>query len=179
MHHPFIVGKKLYLRGLEISDLEGSYFQWLNDREVTKYMDSGNFPNNMASMEQFYQGTVLSNDNVFFAIADIETDKHIGNVKLGPINWISRISPLGIMIGDKDYWGKEYGSESVKLVVEYAFKVLNLHKVTLGVVATHEAAVKVYEKSGFKIEGRAKEQFYLDGEYYDTLFMGMTKDDFL
>ena len=179
MKHPFIVGKRLYLRGLEKSDLEGDYFQWLNDQDVTKYLDSGNFPNTIENMEEFYRNTVLSSNNVIFAIVDIESDKHIGNIKLGPINWISRISPVGIMIGDKTYWGKNYGTESMEIVLDYAFNKLNLHKIKLGVVLDHDAAAKTYEKAGFKIEGRAKSQFYLNGKYYDTLYMGILRDDFV
>ena len=179
MTHPFMVGKNLYLRGLEKSDLEGDYFQWLNDQDVTKYLDSGNFPNTIENMEEFYRNTALSGNNVIFAIVDLESDKHIGNIKLGPINWISRISPVGIMIGDKTYWGKNYGTESLELVLNHAFNKLNLHKITLGVVAKHDAATKAYEKAGFKIEGRAKSQFYLDGEYFDTVYMGILREEFM
>src|SRR3990170_8209556 len=169
MYHPFIAGKKLYLRGLERSDLAGDYFQWLNDLEVTKFMDSGVFPNTPEKMEEFYRNTALSNNNVIFAIIDIESEKHIGNIKLGPISWISRVSPLGIMIGDKDFWGKDYGYESIKLVLDYAFKRLNLHKVTLGVVEKNEAALAVYKKAGFRVEGHAKSQFYHNGGYCDSI----------
>lgn len=179
MKHPFIVGKKIYLRGLEKYDLESEYFQWLNDQDVTRYLDSGNFPNTIENMEEFYRNTVLSSNNVIFAIVDIESDKHIGNIKLGPINWISRISPVGIMIGDKDYWGKSYGTESMELVLDYAFNKLNLHKITLGVVASHDAATKAYEKAGFKVEGKGRSQFYLNEKYFDTLYMGILREEFM
>jgi len=55
-------------------------------------------------MEEFYRNSALSSNNVILAIVDIDSDAHIGNIKLGPINWISRISPLGIMIGNKEFW---------------------------------------------------------------------------
>ncbi len=178
MQHPFIAGKKLYLRGLEKSDLEGDYFQWLNDREVTRFMDSGVFPNTQEKMEEFFRNTALSSNNVILAIVDIESDAHMGNIKLGPINWISRISPMGIMIGNKEFWGKNYALETIKLVLDYAFKRLNLHKVTLGVVEKNIAAVSVYKKAGFQLEGHAKSQFFLDGMYCDVLYMGITRDDY-
>jgi len=179
MHHPFMIGEKVYLRGLERADLEGDYFQWLNDREVTKFMDSGVFPNTMEKMDEFYRNTALSSNNVILAIIQRETDKHIGNIKLGPIKWISRVSPLGIMIGDKECWGKGYATEAIRLVLDYAFKRLNLHKVTAGIVAIHDASIKAFQKAGFEIEGRAKSQFFIDGEYYESLYLGITKGDFL
>ena len=179
MYHPFIIGDKIYLRGLEGTDLEGDYFDWLNDREVTKFLDSGIFPNTVEKMEEYYRGIALSENNVMFAIIEKETDKHIGNIKLGPINWVIRLASLGIMIGDKGCWGKGYASEAIRLVVDYAFKRLNLHKVTAGIAAIHEASVKAFQKAGFVVEGTAKSQFFLDGEYCDSLYLGVTKDDFL
>ena len=179
MHHPFITGEKLYLRGLERSDLEGEYFDWLNDREVTKFLESGGFPNTLEKMEEFYRNTALSNNNVIFAIIDKKKDKHIGNIKLGPINWITRIAPLGIMIGNKESWGKGYGTEAIRLVVHYAFKRLNLHKVIAGAAAIHQASIRAFQKAGFEIEGQAKSQFFLDGDYCDSLYLGLTREDFL
>jgi RimJ/RimL family protein N-acetyltransferase len=179
MHHPFIIGEKLYLRGLETSDLEGEYFDWLNDREVTKFLDSGAFPNTPERLEEYYRSVALSPNNVMLAIIDKESDKHIGNIRLGPINWITRIAPLGIMIGNKEFWGKGYATEAIQLILEYAFKRLNLHKVNAGIVAIHQASIRAFEKAGFKIEGQARSQFYLDGDYYDSLYLGITKEDLL
>ena len=179
MHHPFIIGEKLYLRGFERSDLEGEYFDWLNDREVTKFLDSGVFPNTVEKMEEYYRNIALSPNNAMLAIIDKESEKHIGNIKLGPINWVTRITPLGIMIGNKEFWGKGYGTEAIRLVLDYAFIRLNLYKVTAGVASINEGSVKAFEKAGFEIEGQAKSQFFLDGEYYDSLYLGITKEDFL
>jgi RimJ/RimL family protein N-acetyltransferase len=179
MHHPFIVGNKIYLRGLEKADLKGAYFDWLNDREVTKFMESGRFPNTREAMKKYYHDTRLSGNDVMFAIIDTETDKHVGNIRLGPINWIARVAPFGIMIGDKEFWGRGYGTEAIKLVLDYAFNRLNLHKVTAGIVAIHKASIKAFEKAGLEIEGRVKSQFCLDGKYYDSLYLGITEEDFL
>lgn len=179
MDHPFIIGKKIYLRGLGRSDLEGDYFDWLNDREVTKFLDSGVFPNTTEKMEEYYRTTVLSTNNVVLAIIDKKSDQHVGNIKLGPMNWITRVAPLGIMIGNKDFWGKGCGTEAIRLVLDYAFKRLNLHKVIAGIAAIHQGSIKAFQKAGFGIEGRAKSQFFLEGEYHDSLYLGITKEHFL
>ena len=175
MHHPFLTGDKLYLRGLECADLDGEYFDWLNDREVTKFLVAGVFPNSKEKMEEYYRNISLSNNNVMLAIIDKISDKHIGNIKLGSINWISRIADIGIMIGDKEFWHKGFGTEAIKLLVEYAFHRLNLHKVTAGVIAENKASIKVFEKAGFEIEGRAKSQCFLNGEYCDSLYLGIIR----
>lgn len=179
MYHPFIIGDKLYLRGLERADLEGDYFDWLNDREVTRFLDTGIFPNSVEKMEEYYRSVVLNPNNVMLAIIDKESDKHIGNIKLGPIDWIARTALLGIMIGNKEFWGKGSGTEAIRLVLDYAFRRLNLYKVTAVIVAIHQASLKAFTKAGFVIDGQVKSQFFLDGKYYDRLYMGVTRDDFL
>jgi len=178
MRHPFLVGGKLYLRALEENDLEGKYLDWLNDYEVTKYMESGIFPNTRKHMEDYFNEVGRSSNNVLLAIIDKKTEKHIGNVRLGPINWIHRTSFLGIMIGEKGFWGKGYATEALKLVVDYAFNRLNLHKISAGMNASNEASTRAYEKAGFEVEGRRKEELYVDGRYHDGIIMGLTKENF-
>ena len=178
MRHPFLTGKKLYLRGIEEEDLEGRYFDWLNDYEVTKYMESGSFPNTVEKMQEYFKNVGRSNNNVLLAIVDKKTDKHIGNVRLGPINWIHRTSFLGIMIGEKDFWGKGYGTEALKLIMDYAFNRLNLHKISAGMNASNKPSIRAYEKAGFKVEGQRKDELYVNGEYHDVIIMGLTKEDF-
>lgn len=178
MKQAFIIGKKVYLRGLEHSDLDGPYFQWLNDPEVTKYMVTGRFPNTKEKMEQFYSSVANSSNNVMLAIIEKKSDRHIGNIKLGPIDWIHQTAPLGIMIGDKTSWGKGYGTDATRICVKHAFDKLNLNRVYLGVLAIHKSAIKVYEKIGFKVEGCQRQHFYLDGQYYDALIMGILREDF-
>jgi len=176
MNHPFIVGKSLYLRPLEKSDIDEAYIGWVNDIKVTQNMVTGAFPNNMEKLEAYYHSMTTSSSHVILAIADKKTNKHIGNIALNGINWIDRIANLGIMIGDKSYWGKGYGTEATKLMVSYAFNRLNLHKLWLGVYAGHKAAIRIYEKAGFVEEGCLKQEFYRNGKYHDTTIMGLINE---
>ena len=178
MEHPFLIGERIYLRGVEKRDLSGEYFQWLNDYEVTRYLESGVFPNSQESMEAYYQARITSSNEVFLAIILKEKDRHIGNVKLGPINWVHRFAEFGIMVGARDCWSKGYGTEATLLFMDYAFKRLNLNKVILGVISEHEAAVQVYEKIGFLKEGRITNYYIIDGDYKDKTIMGITAKEF-
>ena len=173
----FLVGKKLALRGIEFEDLNGPYLRWMNDPEVTRYLESALFPNTRRRMENFLK-SVDNAQNVMFCILDRKTGSHVGNVKLGPIQWIHRTSNFGILIGDKRFWGKGYATEATNLVLEYAFNKLNLNKVNLGFVAEHKAAAAVYKKLGFKIEGRTRQQFHSNGRYLDVIQMGLLKEEF-
>jgi ribosomal-protein-alanine N-acetyltransferase len=173
----FILGKQIYLRPLEREDLNERYLGWLNDPEI-KYLESGIFPNTQDKLEKFYEKVVEASDQVILAVVDKESDLHIGNVKLGPINWVHRRATFGILIGDKKFWGKGVGEEATRLMVEYAFRRLNLHRVELGVTAENEGAICCYEKVGFQIEGRFRGAVFHEGRYKDSLWMGLLSSDY-
>ena len=178
MKNEFLVGEKIYLRGLDKTDLEGDYFRWLNDPEVTRFMETGLFPNTPEKMESFYNSINSNNNNIMFAIIDRKTEKHIGNIKLGPINWVHRNAVFGTLIGNREYWGKGCATEAVKLILSYAFERLNLNKVEAGVVECNIASIKKNEKCGMRIEGRRREIFCYDGKFYDGVLMGITRQDY-
>ena len=174
----FISGSKIYLRPLERSDLNERYLCWMNDPEVTRYLETGTFPTTRQDLEEFYAKVTGSSTEVIFAIADRKSDKHVGNVKLGPINWVHRRAMFGILIGDKEFWSKGIGEEATRLVVDYAFHRLNLHRVGLVVFEEHKSAVRCYEKVGFKVEGCLREQMYQHGEYKNHLWMGLLRSEY-
>jgi RimJ/RimL family protein N-acetyltransferase len=174
----FISGSKIYLRPLERADLNESYLSWLNDPEVTRYLETGTFPTTSQDLEKFYAQVTGSSTEVIFAIADSKSHKHIGNVKLGPINWVHRRTMFGILIGDKQYWGKGVGEEVTRLMVEYAFYRLNLHRVGLVVFEEHKPAVRCYEKVGFKVEGCLRDHMYREGRYKNHLWMGLLRSEY-
>lgn len=179
MYHPFIVGKKIYLRGLEKNDLAGNMFQWANDPDVTYYMFTGAMPNTMELLEEEYAQLLKSETDVVLAVIDKEADIHIGNVGLYSINWISRSAEFRIIIGEKEYWSKGYGTEATKLIVEYGFERLNLNKLWLGVNAEHKGAIKAYENAGFVHEGILRQEIYRNGKYYDAVRMSILRDEYL
>jgi len=133
----------------------------------------------MRELKNFYKKISDSKTDMMFAIIDRRTNLHIGNIKLGAINWVHRYADMGIMIGEKRCWGKGYGREACDLILEYAFRRLNLNKVILGVYSNHVRAIGMYEKVGFRIEGRIKKLLRFDGRYVDKLFMGISQRDFL
>jgi [ribosomal protein S5]-alanine N-acetyltransferase len=170
--------ERVSLQPLERSHLTAEYLSWLNDPEVTRYMETGTFPITVDDLERFFQSVTGSREQVAFAIVHKESGKHIGNVKLGPIQWVHRGATLGIMIGDKKFWGQGFGEDATRLAVEYGFYRLNLRRIDLGVFADHEVAVHCYEKVGFKIEGRFREELFQGGEYKDRLWMGLLRSEY-
>jgi ribosomal-protein-alanine N-acetyltransferase len=178
MYHPFIEGEKIYLRGLEKRDLMGGMFQWANDCEVTYYMFMGAMPNILEELEKEYEQLVKSTRDVVFAIIDKESDVHIGNVGLYSIQWIGRSAELRIVIGEKEFWGRGYGTEATKLTVDYGFDKLNLNSIYLGVNAEHSGAIRAYESAGFIREGTMRQYIYRNGRYYDAIRMSILREEY-
>ena len=175
----FMSGSQVYLRPLERTDLNERYLGWLNDPEVTRYLETGAFPTTPQDLELFYEEVTGSRNQVILAIVEVKWDRHIGNVKLGPIHWIHQSATLGILVGEKKLWGKGIGIEATRLMVEYGFHRLNLRRIDLGVFADHESAVRCYQQVGFKTEGRMREALFQDGNYKDRLWMGLLRSEYL
>ena len=178
MYHPFIVGEKMYLRGVEKSDLSSNYFQWANDSEVTYYMEMGLLPNNLERSEADYIDLMKSKNDAVFVIVDKKTDKLIGSCGLYVINWVARKAEFRVIIGEKDYWAKGYGREAAELLIQYAFEKLNLNKVWLGVNAENIKGVKSYERAGFVSEGVLRQEIYRNDRYYDAIRMSILREEY-
>ena len=178
MRHPFLVGELVYLRRFEREDMTDRYFQWLNDGEVTRYMVNGAVPNSSENIEAYYERMSRSPNDVLFAIVDRATETHIGNTGIHDIDWIRRLGGFGILVGEKEYWGKGYGTEITRLIVGFAFDRLNLNKVWLGVHADHGGAVRAYEKAGFRVEGRLRQEMCRHGVYEDRFIMGILREEY-
>lgn len=172
MRHPFLTGTAVYLRGLEEADLNGSYFQWLNDQESDVYTTHALWPNSMAKMRMFFDRVCGdTRSDLVLAIVERSSDQHVGNIGLHDINWVHRYATLAILIGETTARGKGYGREAVRLLVTHAFQRLNLHRVQLGVRADNEAAIRAYRAAGFVEEGIFKEAQYGSGRYHDVVRM--------
>ena len=132
MHKPFLVGDKIYLREIEEADLNENYQQWLNNEEICQFNDHHRFPYYKQNMEEYYNNTIKTKNNLVLAIIDKKTDKHIGNVSLQEIDLINKTVELAIIIGNKEYWSKGVGGEAVRLMINHGFSQLNLNRIYCG-----------------------------------------------
>lgn len=178
LYHPYTIGEKVYLRGMEKKDIYGNWFNWFNDSEVTYYMYNGERPNSYERLEEYYLKIQNSNSDFVFAIILKQNNEHIGNCGLHEVDWVNRRAALGIVIGQKEYRGIGIGQETGKLLIRYGFEILNLNRIYLGVNKEHREAVECYKKCGFIEEGILKKEIYRNGRYYDALRMGFLFEDY-
>lgn len=171
--------KKIQLRPLQLSDMARSIL-WRNDPDIRDMTLSYRFPVTQVMEENWYRKSMAGEDHtkVFFAIENNDDGKHIGFTHLYNIDFISSNAYFGIVIGDKSEHGKGKSKEAIHLILQFAFKQLNLHKINLEVASFNKKAIAVYRSFGFSTEGILKEQIFMDGLYYDRISMAIFRDDY-
>jgi len=175
----FIDCERIYLRPLFIEDTKGHYIDWLNDEEVCKQNGHHFYPYTITKGETYVASLDHDQSKLVLAIIDKESNRHIGNVSLQNINYISRTAEFAIIIGEKDCWGKGYAFEAAKVVIEHGFKSLNLNRIACGTFSSNIAMQKLAIKLGFEQEGVRKEAFYKDGVYLDIFEYGLLRTKFM
>ena len=174
-----LVGERIYLAPKGASEEEIERFtEWMNDFQVTDYTGRTSQITTYASEKEYLENAEKNTDKRTFNIVSLEDDKLVGTVGLESINWIERSAVLGIFIGDNDFRSNGYGTEAIKLLLEYGFRYINLHSIRLDLLSVNERAHKCYLKCGFKDTGASREQIFLNGKYYDKLHMDILESEF-
>jgi diamine N-acetyltransferase len=153
--------------------------KWLNDFEVNRTLHRASLPVTFESAAAWLGGFASQENRTSFTIYELTTLRPIGNSGLFQISHSRRCAHFGIMIGEKDYWGRGYGTETTILMLDYAFRFLGLHNVQLGVYAYNERAIGAYTRAGYRVIGRVRESHRLNGRAYDTIFMDCLASEFL
>jgi ribosomal-protein-alanine N-acetyltransferase len=169
---------RLYLREVRVSDVNENYYRWLNDPEVIRFLETRYIPRSLENIRSFVERMDGRTDEVLLAICLRDKDRHIGNIKLGPINWIHGVADISLLIGEKDCWGKGYAPEAIALVCRHAFTTLNLRKVKAGCYAINLASKRAFEKIGFRVEGVLKGEVMIDRHPEDVFLLGLLATDF-
>ena len=139
-----IVGDRIYLSPRGASDEEIEKFtEWMNDFQVTDYINKSEQIMTAIGEKEWLENTARKNENKNFNIIDLNSNKLIGTIGLEKFNWTSRNAVLGIFIGDKNYRNNGYGTEAIKLLLEFGFKYLNLHSIRLSLLSVNELYFKL------------------------------------
>jgi diamine N-acetyltransferase len=172
-----LTGKHITLRAIERDDLP-RYVGWLNNPEVTHHLTLY-LPINSDNEAEWYENQRKDPTTQNFALVVNEGHIHIGSVGLMAINHKEQNAELGIVIGDKNHWGKGYGQEAIELLLPFAFEEMNLHRVYLRVDVTNTQGIRCYEKCGFVKEGQLRDAVYHRGHFEDQLIMSVLRSEYL
>jgi RimJ/RimL family protein N-acetyltransferase len=178
---PIFRGEQVYLAAAD-PDADASLFAgWMQDAEFVRLMDTD--PPKLMSVgkhKEWLEKELLeerSNEALFFMIRTVQGDKNIGLIGLDGIRWEHGNAWVGIGLGEREYWGKGYGTDALRVIQRYAFEELYLHRLSLTVFEYNQRAVRSYEKAGFIMEGCARKFLHREDMRYDLIFMGILRDE--
>jgi len=173
MYFKKIIGRKCYLSPVDENDFQ-KYAQWLNEPELSIYLETYNEIVTAESEKNRFNNI---KDRHEYSIIQSDNNELIGNCSLFRIDHINQTAETGIFIGRKDIWNKGYGTEALSLLLDYGFKALNLHNISLQVYENNVRAIKIYEKIGFKKIGIKREALYRNMKRHNIIYMDILADE--
>jgi len=172
-------GQKIRLREYRKEDIPLRLI-YINDSEIAENLTPDiPYPITLHEEEKWFQSITAISDTYRFAIETFEDNKFIGGCSINDVDWKNGVATIGIFIGSKDHRSKGYGTDTMKVLMNFIFMQMNINKIRLSVYSYNEPAIKCYERCGFKIEGVLRQEIYKDGKHYDKIAMGLLKEEYL
>lgn len=169
--------KHLILRSLEVSHATGPYEGWMRDEDITRYLEVRFAPPDAAALELFIKRMNDSTDNLLLGLFPTgQPERHIGNIKLGPIDSRHAVAAIGVLIGAKDHWGRGLAGEAVAAVAELGFDDFGLERVEAGFYADNVASQHAFRRAGFVEEGRLISARRIGDMRTDEIVMARLRD---
>ncbi len=172
----FLRGKRVVLRPILREDIS-LILRWINDPEVTQYLKTY-LPKMEANENEWINNLHKETDHNIMLMIVVE-EKPIGIMGFNNIDWKDRIAITGAFIGEKEYWGKGYGTDAKMVLLDYAFNILNLRKICSSVICFNERSHAYLVKCGYVQEGTLAQQVYFQGRYWDEIIMAVFKENFM
>lgn len=170
-----LVGDKVVLRTPEVEDIH-VLLRWINDREVGQYL-MPHFPFSHTEERDWLERVSRSETDRVLLI-QARDGQPIGVIGLHRIDHTRRQAELGIFIGEKEYWGRGYGTDAIRTLLRFAFQEMNFHRIYLRVNADNERAQRCYRKCGFVHEGTLREAVFSGGRWRDQHLMAVLAHEF-
>jgi ribosomal-protein-alanine N-acetyltransferase len=177
MKNPYSIGKSVYLRAPCLEDIDGNWYQWFSDPEVTQYLVDRFWPNTKELQEDFYESIKSSRERLVLSICLSETDEHIGVCNLSAINWVHRYADIALVIGEKKYRNGVIAVETMSLLLNIAFNRLNLQNIKASHIVTNPSTPVLLKIFGFREAGRFSKVFYFHGDYVDFVVSQLSRVD--
>jgi RimJ/RimL family protein N-acetyltransferase len=174
-------GENVILRPVKRKDIK-IFLKWFNDPEVIQYLTL--FKPITEMEEEKWIEEIAKRNNIIFVIEAIfkkgnkkTIRKPIGNCGFHIIDHLNQNAEIGIAIGEKEYWGKGYGTEAISLLVDYGFNVLNLRRISSGTFSFNQRSIKMHQKLGFVQEGIRRQARFKNGQFHDDVIFGILREE--
>ena len=171
-----VVGSRVVLRRHDPANL-ASFRRWYADPEIARLARYQQGPMRSEEIERFFAARVVGPAALAMAIHERAGDRLVGSCAFSQLDGDNGSALFHITIGEKDAWGRGYGTEATRLMLDHAFGTLGLHRVALFVFEFNERAIRTYRRCGFVVEGRSRESVFRDGRWWDELAMSILQSD--
>jgi RimJ/RimL family protein N-acetyltransferase len=162
----------LQLKTLTYKDVTQKYVDWMNDPTVNQYTESRFAKHTIESVIQYVKDISGSSNDFMFGI--YKDNSHIGNIKLN-VNRQHDLGDIGLIIGDKNEWGKGYATESIRAITDYGFKTHGLNKIMAGIYSNNIGSIKAFIRAGYEQEAKLSNQYKYNSEYIGSVMMSIWK----
>lgn len=170
--------KTIKLRAITIADMEKTLI-WHNQEDISDLYSGHPFPVNIEMERKWFEKVTTSNVPLtVFGIEFIDTQCLIGITILKDINLVNRTAEFAIYIGDIEYRGKGFSVDASLETLRFGFFKLGLNRISLKVLEENKSAIKLYQKIGFKNEGKLRNSVFKNNKYKNELLMSILKDEF-
>jgi ribosomal-protein-alanine N-acetyltransferase len=172
-----ITSNRLHFRQLSEEDATDTYASWLNDPVINRFLEVRHAQHSIQTCRSFVETCNADTASFLFGIFANNGKTHIGNIKLGPIDWRYGSGQISLFIGDKSFWGVGYATESILAITKFGFIELNLFKLEAGCYEDNLGSLRAFLKSGFSVEGFFRKKFTIDDKRTGCFWLGATRDD--
>ena len=167
-----IEGRLVTLRK-HVPENVGAFQRWYSDPEVARLARYQDGPMRADEIDRFFQLRALGHESLTMAIHERDSGALIGSCAFSQVDGENGSAMYHITIGEKDRWGRGFGTEATQLMLDHAFGTLGIHRIALTVFEFNERAIRAYRRCGFVVEGRARESIWRDGRWWDELAMSV------
>ncbi len=177
-HSPRLEGSSLYLRGLDHVDASKAYSDWLNNPQVNRYLETRHEKQSIQSIKNFITDKNKSKNEYLFGIFLKLHNKHIGNIKLGPIRKQHKLAEISLFIGETSEWGKGYATEAINIITNHAFNDMKMNKLVASMYAEIKISTRAFISAGWKEEAILKDHYLFNGKPMDLIIVGITAQQY-
>lgn len=167
----------IYLRAFEPEDYKTT-IQWRNDDDIWSLLGGVKYFVSEFYEKQWIENAIKDSKNIRLAVCLKENNLHIGNVYITDINLQNRSGISHVLIGNRNYWGKGYATEAYHLLLDYAFKERNFHRIVAHVLEDNIASIKLHLKCGYKQEGILRQSVFKNGTWKNQIQFSILDKDY-
>jgi len=175
----FLETDRLCLRSFNQDMMNGNYVSWLNDPEVCRFNDHHFFPYTEQEANDYIKSVADKKNIIALQIIEKESGTHIGNLSLYNINYIYRSAGIGILLGEKDFWGDGYAKEAICKIIAHGFMELGLNRIFCGTSENNTAMQKIAISLNMTKEGVSREAVFKNGEFSNLIIFSILRKEFI